>query len=219
MPNTNLGIYYPDDTTNVTPLHTVLGAISTSVDSYLAANATIHTIANTAGRAAVIAKYPPTVSNPVFTWRQDATSGKNLEYTLDGTTWKAIGDTSTYPVIPGAWTPYTPTWTNLTVGNGSVNGGYVQIGKTVHFQTGILWGTTTSASGIWHPSIPVPVSVSGAWFPCSAWMFDSSTSTFNVGAFVPNTYILSSTGQVHTTAPWTWGANDRVYINGSYEAN
>ncbi len=94
MPNTSLGIYYPDESTNITPLHTVLGAISTSVDGYLQDNATVHTVANVAGRAALVAAYPPSVSSPLILWRQDLGTGAKLEYTVDGTTWGTIGTPS-----------------------------------------------------------------------------------------------------------------------------
>jgi len=96
MPTTNLGIYYPDAATNITPLQTVMASISTSVDAYLAANATVHTIANTAGRAALVAAYSPSVSNPLFVWRQDAAAGNNLEYTTNGTSWLAYGGKAPY---------------------------------------------------------------------------------------------------------------------------
>lgn len=96
MPTTGKGLYYPDDTTNVAPLHPVLAAMQTSVDTYLGANATIHTIANVAGRAAVVALYPPTAATPLFTWRQDADTQYKLEYTVDGTNWVAYTSGATF---------------------------------------------------------------------------------------------------------------------------
>jgi hypothetical protein len=36
--------------------------------------------------------------------------------------------------IGAAWASWTPTWTNLSVGNGTMAGAYIQIGKTVHFR-------------------------------------------------------------------------------------
>ena len=91
MPTTPHGLYYPEDTVNVSPLHPVLAAMQTSMDDYLDENPVIHPIANTAGRAALIAEYPPTTATPLFIWRADAPAGQNLEVTTNGTTWTSIG--------------------------------------------------------------------------------------------------------------------------------
>ena len=45
-----------------------------------------------------------------------------------------------------AWTSYTPTFTNLTLNNGTIDFKYVQIGKTVHVRGLLTWGSTTSAT-------------------------------------------------------------------------
>jgi hypothetical protein len=91
MPNTAHGFYYPNDTTNLAPLHTVLANMQTSVNSYFNANVTVHPIANIAGRAALISEYPPTTTFPLVTWRADAPASQKLEVTTDGITWSAIG--------------------------------------------------------------------------------------------------------------------------------
>ena len=45
------------------------------------------------------------------------------------------------------WTSFIPSWTNLTVGNGTNSGAYTQIGKTVFLRINLLFGSTTSVSG------------------------------------------------------------------------
>lgn len=54
-----------------------------------------------------------------------------------------------------AWQSWTPTYTNLTVGNGTVKARYVQIGKTVHFRFWFDLGTTSSIGNDTKFSLPV----------------------------------------------------------------
>lgn len=96
MPTTAKGLYYPDDTTNVAPLHPVMAAMQSSVDAYLTDNMTIHPIPNTGARAGLVALYPPSASKPLFAWRQDASSQVKLEYTIDGTNWVAYTSGATF---------------------------------------------------------------------------------------------------------------------------
>lgn len=45
-----------------------------------------------------------------------------------------------------SWTTYTPSWTNLTVGNGTNTAAYVVLGKLVIVSGYLEWGSTTSAT-------------------------------------------------------------------------
>lgn len=61
---------------------------------------------------------------------------------------------------PGTWVAYTPTWSAVTtdpvIGNGSILGKYIQIGKLVIAQIAIQTGsTTTYGSGVYSFSLPV----------------------------------------------------------------
>ena len=56
------------------------------------------------------------------------------------------------PVLNGgvnqsAWATWTPTWTNITIGNAVVTGRYTQIGKTVHASLDVTFGTTSTTNG------------------------------------------------------------------------
>ena len=62
--------------------------------------------------------------------------------------------------LSGAWQSYTPTWTasttNPSIGNGSIVGRYLQIGKTCWFRAYLQFGTTTTAgSGNYSVGLPV----------------------------------------------------------------
>lgn len=57
--------------------------------------------------------------------------------------------------IQAAWDAYTPTLTNITLGNGTVAGRYLRVGKTVDVAITLTVGSTTSASGQLQFSVPV----------------------------------------------------------------
>lgn len=44
----------------------------------------------------------------------------------------------------GTWTSFTPSWTNLTAGNGVVSAAYSQFNKILFVRVKFTWGTTTS---------------------------------------------------------------------------
>jgi hypothetical protein len=61
-------------------------------------------------------------------------------------------------MIGGAWTAYTPTWTNLTVGNATQASAYIAAGKLYVVRIKLTFGSTTSISGI--PEFTLPNSAS-----------------------------------------------------------
>src|SRR5690242_15835711 len=59
-----------------------------------------------------------------------------------------------------AWTTFTPTWTNVTVGNASVNSGkYLKIGKVVWFRIDLVLGSTSTVTGSVSVAFPVTAQV------------------------------------------------------------
>jgi hypothetical protein len=46
----------------------------------------------------------------------------------------------------GAWTSFTPSWVNLTPGNGVVSAAYSQFNKILFVRVKLTWGTTTSCT-------------------------------------------------------------------------
>jgi hypothetical protein len=51
------------------------------------------------------------------------------------------------PVTGGTFAAWTPSWTNVTVGNGTVTAQYATVGDLVYVYIKLLWGSTTSQSG------------------------------------------------------------------------
>ena len=152
---------------------------------------------------------------------------EDLNYAKD---LRATGVTSTeFDVLDGindSWTSFTPSWNNITVGNGTTAGYYKQIGKTVFVRAYIVFGSTTSVSGTMSLNLPVSTASYGTTTPIGlARMFDNGGSSYfgvltNAGGFpvwnASGTYLTTSANSA--TVPFTWGTGDEIAIQGVYEA-
>jgi hypothetical protein len=127
------------------------------------------------------------------------------------------------------YTNWTPTFTNLTVGNGTLVGRYAQSGKLVHAWFKLTFGSTSAVTGNTTITLPVSAASSGGsirgtgaildagvrWFTAAADINGTSQATIvAVGANLNNAYedYLSS------TVPMTWTTNDVLAISFTYEA-
>jgi hypothetical protein len=138
-----------------------------------------------------------------------------------------------------AWTSYTPTWTalstNPTLGNGTITGKYIQLGKTVLFRVHITFGSTTTAgSGNWSLTLPtnhnhpdyspigdmVAGDTGGPDFTVGTAMTTVSALGGGVNKFV--CYYQTSGGvnanPIASGNPFAWGTNDIFSVTGTYEA-
>lgn len=136
--------------------------------------------------------------------------------------------------IQAAWTAYTPTWgsggTQPTLGNGTLAGAYMQIGKTIHFRCQLTVGSTsTFGTGNYTLTLPVmPVSSTAQRHRFEGWIFDnsagalydlraSSTTTTTMNLFLDAT-TAAIVGAFTPTSPVTLATSDVVSLNGTYEA-
>jgi hypothetical protein len=128
----------------------------------------------------------------------------------------------------GGWTSYTPTWTNLTVGNGTLTAKYCQIGKVVFVRINLVFGSTTSISGNVNVTMPIaPVSSfqgmanvlyedSGVGSRQGAGPIYAFNSTAYLGVMnTSGTYATNT--DINATIPFTWTTNDGIYFNTFYE--
>ena len=126
-----------------------------------------------------------------------------------------------------AWTSYTPSWTNLTVGNAVVTARYFQIGKSVFYFGSIVWGSTTSATAS-TTLVSLPVTAISSNFDLangSLFIGDSGTRGY-VGVCAPQsttTMIFHHSesgnfGDVNATAPFTFGVADFLKWSLIYQA-
>lgn len=133
-----------------------------------------------------------------------------------GSAWEYLGKL-------GAWNTYTPSNTNITVGNGTQVARWVRgPGRTVHVAYDLTFGSTTAFTGVAIIGLPIAASASGRRAG-SAWLLDSGTSDY--GAFVRHeasaaTVAITPTagGQVDSTSPFTWTTNDRLSFSHTYES-
>jgi hypothetical protein len=131
----------------------------------------------------------------------------------------------------GEWIDYTPTWTNLTVGNAVQDFRYIKINKFICVIGVITFGTTTSmgTSPVFSlPQTAVTYTSLNEWFgnailedtgneAYSAWTLYTSTTTARLRvATADGTYIR--TAAITSTVPFTWATGDRISVNFIYEA-
>ena len=152
-----------------------------------------------------------------------------ITQTLANTTNTAIGNVESQISGVGVWANFTPTWTatttNPTLGNGTLTGRFVQIGKTVHFSMILTLGsTTTIGSGNYRFSLPV--ACAGATYSPigSSHLRDNSGPDFRLyPAFLVTSTTVgvmngATAAQLTNTTPWTWAVGDEIRVNGTYEA-
>lgn len=127
---------------------------------------------------------------------------------------KAIGD---------AWTSYTPTATNLTIGNGTLSGGWMQAGKFTVVRISVTFGTTTTVSAA--VSFALPATASAFDQAIAGWLLDSSAgntgrvpASGSIMASASTVTVYSSGGSLTSTVPFTWATGDKISLTGVYEA-
>jgi hypothetical protein len=134
----------------------------------------------------------------------------------------SLGGTNT------AWTSYTPTWTNLTVGNATQAFRYKQIGKTVFVQGLITLGSTSSVTGLIQFTNPVNQNSSnlqcfktdvllyrGAFF--GGVLYPNGADKWYVRAInTASTY--AGVSDTSSTVPGTWTTGDFITVSYFYEA-
>lgn len=134
----------------------------------------------------------------------------------------------------GAWDTWTPTWSNVTIGNAVVTARYKQVGKTVTCRLSVALGSTTTTSGDIIFSLPVPSiaypGVSGLHPIGTSRYFDVSASVVYIGDVENISTTTSSSrffsnagsysGQILNTGslPIVWGNGDQWAMSFTYEA-
>ena len=164
-----------------------------------------------------LASFPVTgVSNTIYT-----AIDTGIIYRWSGSAYVVLSAN----LADAAWTAWTPTLTNITLGNGILNCKYKVIGKTVFFRFQLVLGST-SAIGT-NPQFSPPVtSVAPAsnFARCGA-----GEAITNVPVMYPAVVLWSSTttftffsqtapyASITATAPFVWGINCTLAAHGFYE--
>lgn len=147
--------------------------------------------------------------------RDSATSGYEEEgmhayvedidacYVHDGTDWA---------VLWSQWGAYTPSWTNLSVGNGTVVAAYRWEQRSIHVRGQITFGSTTSVTGAVSHTVPASKTCDTYGAVGTSTYNDSGTGIYSgscdVAPSSTSITFLSASGQVNTTVPFTWATGD-----------
>jgi len=145
------------------------------------------------------------------------------------------GDTG--PAGSATYQAYYPSFTNLTVGDGTLTARYAQQGQFTDVYVRLIFGSTTVITGT-GVSLTLPVNANFASANVAnatalngnATFFDTSTSSTIYGVI---TYSSASTitirpyyssgnylinQQLTSSVPWTWAVNDEFFITFSYHS-
>lgn len=143
-----------------------------------------------------------------------------------------MGDIPT-SIASDAWTAYTPTWSG-TLGNGTLTGAWMRIGRTIHYRASVVWGTTTShaaaAQSLTLPFAPAaghiqfaPMGISQCldagvnnWYG-TIYLNVAGATGCDISAGVPAGGGAIA-GQITNLIPFTWGTADSLSVLGTFEA-
>lgn len=124
---------------------------------------------------------------------------------------------------------YAPSWTasvtNPTIGNGTITGKFVQVGKLVIAWVRVLFGSTTAAgSGSYFLSLPVTAADAELVFG-SGSALDAGTARYSLNVAPDSTTRFSMTepdltapNDVSPTRPFTFGTDDSFGVTAIYLA-
>lgn len=151
----------------------------------------------------------PVIDNP-----SSATAANKITY---GDLSTAIANTL------GTWTSFTPSWTNLTLGNGSVSAAYLQVNKLLFVTVKVTLGSTSSLGDPVRMTLPnsltqdtasqdlVGITSLGDTGVAGYQGFIGVTSSTQVTPYVLNvgsTY--ASLNTITSTRPFTFGNTDTI---------
>ena len=131
-----------------------------------------------------------------------------------------------------AWTSYTPAWTaattNPVLGNGTLIGRYMKIGRTVLFHINLITGsTTTYGSGVYSFDLPAAAANAGAAMIGNAHLLAGSrwngqlvisANAVTTSPFFPTNSTTTTTQQQTGTIPATLASGHQLRMTGIYEA-
>lgn len=138
--------------------------------------------------------------------------------------------------LGGAWKSWTPTWTNFTVGNGTGNYKYIQIGKTVIARFSFIFGSTSAMGS--NPTLTLPVTPNASYINTNQRTYmsgdlhieDNLTAGYNGWVRFQGSPVVLAIGVYNTSAtysvlngmsatvPMTWATSDFFYGQVVYEA-
>lgn len=131
------------------------------------------------------------------------------------------------------WQTWTPGYTNIAVGNGTVVSRYMQIGKTIFLEWHLVFGSSSSVSGV--PTFTLPVTANSS-YPSSfsspigtCALEDAGTATYYGNVFLVSTTAININVwgaavtyvrdvAISATVPHTWASGDSIGFSAYLEA-
>ncbi len=138
--------------------------------------------------------------------------------TYNGSAWTVM--------LGGTWQTYTPTFSGMTLGNGTTQAKYSVVGKTVHVTLTIFAGSTTTYSGTIAISLP---RATASWYSTSTVLGSGAvhngtgatrrlTAPIWASSTTFNQVLETTSGFVTNTTPFTFGTSAIINCNLTYEA-
>ena len=146
---------------------------------------------------------------------------------------KVSGGIPAWGAAPSAsynYATHTPTYTNFTSGNGTLQySRYVQIGNFVHYYGAFTLGSTSSVTGEIGLNLPVTAANNLYYLPGNCILVDAGTADYQGAAMITSTTGIvlkalnaastyTSQTSVSSTIPFTWTNTDQFRWNIVYEA-
>ena len=140
----------------------------------------------------------------------------------------AVGNT-----VLGTYTSYTPTFANITAGNGTTTGAYCRVNNFVHYYGSFTLGSTSSVTGA--ISINLPINLNAdiqnsfmSYGNCSLYrlsttsMFQGQTKYNSASSVAVGCTTVNATYGYYTvanaTVPFAWTTGDVIAFNLYYRA-
>lgn len=122
-----------------------------------------------------------------------------------------------------AWEAYTPTDSNITVGNGTRAARFRRNGRNIDFVWSLTFGSTTAFTGSVGVGLPVAAAAGTRQTNGGAYLLDSGTQDYGwaimIGASGTTAGVRNAAGGgADATTPFTWTTNDVLVVSGTYEA-
>jgi hypothetical protein len=184
-----------------------------------------------------------TIANPTLTVdtisEYTSANGVNIDGLLIKDALLPAGNIQPLNLVAGtgsswAMQSYTPSLTNMSIGNGSIAGSFIQIGKFVFGEVYIVIGVTSSITGQIAISLPVTSTAvngggptigvvryiddpSGSPVPYAGPVVHGSTTTVSLRAYnTAGTYMTETS--TSSSVPIGFASGDQIHVNFHYEA-
>ena len=141
----------------------------------------------------------------------------------------AIGNT-----VIGTYTSYTPTFLNVTAGNGTTSGAYCRVNNFVHYYGSFTLGSTSAVTGAISIALPININADVAvgistigimnLLDTSAAITLQGISRYNGASSSCFAGVILASGtygqwqSLNATTPFTWATGDSINFNLYYRA-